>query len=49
VVVYAGSGRERRRAKTEPFEKKNGIKHLVRSGSTNELSQKIPAEYGAGV
>jgi iron(III) transport system substrate-binding protein len=49
VVVYAGSGRERRRARTQPFEQKYGIKVSYVSGSTNELIEKITAEYGAGV
>ncbi|HEX9878756.1 MAG TPA: extracellular solute-binding protein [Candidatus Binatia bacterium] len=49
VVVYAGRGRERRRARTQPFEQKYGIKVSYVSGSTNELIEKVTAEYGAGV
>ena len=49
VVVYAGSGRERRRARTQPFEQKYGIKVSYVAGSTNELIEKIRAEHAAGV
>jgi len=49
VVVYGGSGRERRRARTEPFEQKYGIKVSYVGGATNEVVEKIRAEQAAGV
>ena len=49
VVVYAGSGRERRRARTEPFQKKYGIKVSFVSGRSTEIAGKTRAEYAARV
>ncbi len=49
VVVYSGRGRERRRARTEPFEQKFGIKVSYVSGRSSELVEKIRAERRAGV
>ncbi|NIO06668.1 MAG: extracellular solute-binding protein [Deltaproteobacteria bacterium] len=49
VVVYSGRGRERRRARTQPFEEKFGIKVSYISGRSNELFEKIKAERGAGL
>ena len=49
VVVYGGTGRERRRARTEPFEQKYGIKVSYLSGSSTELIEKVRAEHAAGV
>jgi len=49
VVVYSGRGRERRRARTERFEQKFGIKVSYVSGRSSEVIEKIRAERRAGV
>ncbi|NIO06667.1 MAG: extracellular solute-binding protein [Deltaproteobacteria bacterium] len=49
VVVYGGTGRERRRVRTEPFEKKYGIKVSYVAGRGSELIEKLRAERRAGV
>jgi len=49
VVVYGGTGRERRRVRVEPFQKKYGIKVSYVAGRSSQLIEKIRAEHGAGV
>ena len=49
VVIYGGTGRERRRVRTEPFQKKYGIKVSYVAGRSSELIEKLRAERRAGV